>query len=159
MSNDYSIRPASPGDLDALLALEQSCFSGDRLSRRSFRRWLVGGHGILSVVDDVAGGLAGYVLLSLRRNSKTGRFYSLAVAPAYRGRGIARELLGSAERAGAARGLEAVRLEVDVNNTGAIRLYESLGYARVGSRPGYYENGADALLMKKRLAPAAQAAK
>src|SRR5690606_41789306 len=31
---------ATLADLDALVELEQRCFTGDRLSRRSFRRWL-----------------------------------------------------------------------------------------------------------------------
>ncbi len=153
MNNDWPIRPATIEDLDALVALEQQCFSGDRLSRRSFRRWLVGGQGILLVAESGKGELAGYVLLLLRRDSKVGRFYSLAVAASFRGRGIASQLLGAVEQTCIDRGLEEVRLEVDVSNTGAIRLYEALGYVCYGSRAGYYESGADAVLMKKPLSP------
>ncbi|HAD44322.1 MAG TPA: ribosomal-protein-alanine acetyltransferase, partial [Alcanivorax sp.] len=40
MTAAFSFRPARPEDLDALVDLEQRCFDGDRLSRRSFRHWI-----------------------------------------------------------------------------------------------------------------------
>jgi ribosomal-protein-alanine N-acetyltransferase len=42
-------------------------------------------------------------------------------------------------------------LEVDVNNIPAITLYRKLGFESLSIRKKYYENGADALLMIKKI--------
>lgn len=47
-----------------------------------------------------------------------------------------------------------MRLEVDANNARAIARYRKAGYAAFGRRPGYYENGADALRFQKQLSTA-----
>ncbi len=41
-------------------------------------------------------------------------------------------------------------LEVAENNTPAIKLYEKLGFVKIGIRPKYYD-GVDAILMEKNL--------
>ncbi|MBD3920619.1 GNAT family N-acetyltransferase [Paenibacillus sp. PR3] len=53
---------------------------------------------------------------------------SIAVFPEYRGRGIAKALLASAEHAGAALGYGRIALNVEYGNDGAERLYRSIGY-------------------------------
>lgn len=53
---------------------------------------------------------------------------SIAVFPAYRGRGIAKALLAAAEEAGAALGYERIALNVEYGNDSAARLYTSIGY-------------------------------
>ena len=53
----------------------------------------------------------------------------LGVRPGWRGRGIARALLGASMRSFAEAGLDAAGLGVDTDSpTGAFRLYESMGY-------------------------------
>jgi ribosomal-protein-alanine N-acetyltransferase len=42
-------------------------------------------------------------------------------------------------------------LEVGVNNSSAISLYESLGYSIINTRKNYYGPGLDAHVMKKEL--------
>jgi ribosomal-protein-alanine N-acetyltransferase len=42
-------------------------------------------------------------------------------------------------------------LEVGVNNTSAIALYESLGYSIINTRKNYYGHGLDAHVMRKEL--------
>jgi ribosomal-protein-alanine N-acetyltransferase len=42
-------------------------------------------------------------------------------------------------------------LEVGVNNTSAIGLYESLGYSIINTRKNYYGPGLDAHVMRKEL--------
>jgi len=80
---------------------------------------------------------------------------TLAVLPAERRRGVATALLGSALREAAARGADAVFLEVAADNHAARELYERQGFAVVGRRAAYYrhESGAyrDALVMRRAL--------
>ena len=67
----------------------------------------------------------------------------LGVLPAYRGQGLARDLLLSLP------GGESYFLEVRESNQAARRLYESIGFVELGRRPNYYQNPKeDAVLMK-----------
>ena len=69
----------------------------------------------------------------------SGEFYidTLAVLPEYRGRGIASELLRASIRRAEAIGKPAGLL-VDKENTRARRLYENIGFRKVGERPFCY---------------------
>lgn len=73
---------------------------------------------------------------------------TLAVATAWRKRGLGELLLWSMlKRAAAMRAFEAT-LEVRVSNHGAQRLYHKYGFEEVGRRRRYYQdNGEDALIM------------
>lgn len=74
---------------------------------------------------------------------------TLAVAPALRRRGVGRCLLHAALEALTAQGAGCCFLEVRLSNAPAIALYQSLGFAAVGRRPGFYRAPAeDALVMR-----------
>jgi ribosomal protein S18 acetylase RimI-like enzyme len=143
-----AIRPASPADLDALLAIEAASFPSDRLSRRSLRRFAAEGR--LRVADD-AGRPAGYALTLARRGGRSARLYSIAVAAEAAGRGIGRRLLADAEASARAAGMGEMRLEVRAADARARRFYTAAGYAPVAELPGYYADGADGLRLSKRL--------
>lgn len=144
-------RPAGPADLPALLRLEQS-FPGDRLSRRSLGRLLGCASAEVWVAAASAGVIAAAVVL-YRARSRRARLYSLAVAPAARGRGLATGLLRLAQAAAAARGCDVLALEVRRDNAAAIALYRKQGFADAGIRPGYYQDGQAALRLERRLRP------
>lgn len=145
------IRRARIGDLDALVALEQASFSGDRLSRRQWRRHLAGERAIVVVAVE-RGALLGAALAFVHADHDIARLYSLATAAAARGRGIGDRLVAAVEQAARRAGRKRLRLEVRADNAGAQRLYERRGYRRIGRRAGYYEDGADALRYEKTLA-------
>lgn len=150
MSHSLSIRRARAEDLDPLMAIEQVCFASDRLSRRSFLRFIrPGSHELLVIHDDRQ--VLGYVLLLYRAGTNLARLYSIAVTPAAQGRGLSRQLLNAAEQAAQQRRCVFMRLEVNVGNVAAIALYEQGGYKTIGSLKRYYDNGDDALRMEKRL--------
>ncbi|WP_048647759.1 ribosomal protein S18-alanine N-acetyltransferase [Nitratireductor soli] len=144
------IRPARPDDLDALLAIENTAFSGDRLSRRSLKT-LIGRQTAVALVatDDKA--VAGYAIVLLNRLNRVARLYSIAVAPDKTGRGIAGALLRAVEAEAGERRRVAVRLEVREDNRGAIALYEKNGYRRFARRENYYHDGMPALRYEKQL--------
>lgn len=144
------VRDARSADLDALLALEQASFDGDRLSPRQYRHHLRSASARLLIVEDGAR-LLGSAVLLFRRGTRVARLYSLAVDPAARGRGVGRRLLAAAERAARSRDCARIRLEVRADNLAAQALYETAGYRRCGQRKGYYADGADAWLYQKPL--------
>jgi [ribosomal protein S18]-alanine N-acetyltransferase len=144
-------RRANVDDLAMLVQLEEY-FPTDRLSRASFWRLLRHGHASVWVVeqDNV---LVGNAVMLYRRGTSLARLYSLVVHPEYQRRGIARALLAMAESEAGGRGCRVMQLEVRPDNVAAIRLYLTDGYTMTGTAGKYYEDGSDALRMRKRLGP------
>ena len=60
------------------------------------------------------------------------RLFALDVGEAFRGRGVGTALVNAVEAAAADRALTEVNLEVAIENEDAVRLYERLGYNRLG---------------------------
>lgn len=143
------IRRAQRQDIPALVALEQG-FAGDRLSARSFRRF-IGGDGADVWVYAENGIVLGNAVVLYRRGSSVARLYSLVVAAAARGRGLGRALLEWAEHQAAQRGGTELRLEVRPENAAAIALYRRAGYLDAGVIANFYEDGAPALRLQKAL--------
>ena len=93
----------------------------------------------------------GYVLIIYHPGTRLARVYSLAVAPHQRGTGIAKLLMSAGEQAATDAGRLYLRLEVSVDNTPAIKLYQTLGYQKFGIYRDYYEDHKDALRYQKRI--------
>jgi len=146
------IRPARLDDIPALSVLENACFNIDRLSERSFRHLLTRGHASLLVYAS-GDRLLGYSLTLFHQSTSMARLYSLAVAPDCRGKGIAGLLMAASEKDALAHGVVSMRLEVHVNNSGAIALYAKRGYREFALVEDYYEDHAAAVRMEKPLAP------
>ncbi|QIK36777.1 GNAT family N-acetyltransferase [Caldichromatium japonicum] len=146
------IRPATLVDLDALCHLETSCFASDRITRRQFRYLLTRGHAI-TLLAELDGEVAGYVLVLLNRATAVARLYSIAVAPEARGRGIGRALAAAAEQAALAADRAYLRLEIRGDNLASQSLFEGAGYRRFGVLADYYEDHMEALRYEKALAP------
>lgn len=145
-----TIRDADMGDLQALIEIENSTFTSDNLSRRSFQRFIrPGAHDLL--VAQTEGTVVGYVLALYRDGTSLARLYSIAVSPQHQGKGIATQLIHAAEQAGRDEHCAFMRLEVNVNNQAAINIYKKLGYHDIGHIANYYEDGSDALRMEKRI--------
>jgi ribosomal-protein-alanine acetyltransferase len=144
------VRQALASDLAALIKVENSCFSHDKLSPRSLKRWLTAKHAILLVAEQNQQ-LVGYGLVWCHKGTRLARLYSLAVLPTLQGKGIAKTLLNALEAATAERGRIYLRLEVAVNNSAAIGLYERLGYRVFGQYSDYYDDHSDALRMQKNI--------
>jgi len=144
------IRPALLADLDQLVALEKTCFDTDQLSRRSFKHWITAEHRALLVAEQEKV-ISGYVLIIYHPGTRLARVYSLAVAPAQRGTGVAKLLMTAGEQAASDAGRLYLRLEVSVDNTPAIKLYQTLGYQKFGIYRDYYEDHKDALRYQKRI--------
>jgi ribosomal-protein-alanine N-acetyltransferase len=73
---------------------------------------------------------------------------TVGVIPAQRGKGIARQLMAMITDWATAQGSIAMMLEVKVDNSEAIGLYESLGYSKLNIRKDYFGAGLDALVMR-----------
>jgi ribosomal protein S18 acetylase RimI-like enzyme len=144
------LRDATPADIEDLISLETRSFDGDRLSRRSFRRFIGASSAALRVARE-RGSLVGYALLLFRPDSDRARLYSIAVDPRARGTGTGARLLKDAEATARRRGRARLGLEVRADNRAAIALYRQAHYEPKGAKEDYYADGATALLFEKRL--------
>ena len=97
--------------------------------------------------------LAGFIMSRMVRGEA--EVLSVAVAPAWRGRGVGRRLLEVHMRQLANLGIRAVFLEVGEDNAPARTLYRRMGFGEVGRREGYYADGPDpasaALVLRRDL--------
>lgn len=145
-----TFRRASPDDLDTLEQIENRCFEGDRLNRRSLRNWIKAPHGefIVAVKQDR---VVGYGLVWCHKGTRLARLYSLALLPEMRGSGTAARLMRELESATAGRGYLFMRLEVAKSNASAVALYRRSGYRVFGEYHDYYEDHSDALRMQKTI--------
>lgn len=143
-------RHAVSEDLDALVTLENRCFTEDRISRRSFRRFLDMPRDRLIVAVD-GEDLVGYCLVLMSAATRLARIYSIAVSPSQRGRNIGEQLVREAEAAAVEAGRIVMRLEVREDNAPAIRLYQRLGYRQFGTYRDYYEDHGTALRFERRI--------
>ena len=103
-----------------------------------------------ALVAEEDGQIAGYAFAVFGPDD--GDVANVAVAPAYRRRGIARALLCALEARAAEKGVGRLFLEVRVSNAPAMLLYLQSGYTGAHVRPRYYADGEDALVMVKQIA-------
>jgi ribosomal protein S18 acetylase RimI-like enzyme len=144
------VRVATPDDLPALVAIEERCFSADRISRRSMLRLIASASAIVLVLDE-GDAIAGYALFLTRAGSDGARLYSLAVEPSRSGKGVGAGLLEAAEGIVRRRGHARIHLEVREDNTPAITLYRRFGYRELHRIAHYYADGKAALKFEKSL--------
>jgi [ribosomal protein S18]-alanine N-acetyltransferase len=146
-----SIRPATPADLPALLALEAVAFgSEDRFSRRNIRH-LLGSPSAGILLCEVAGETAGSAILLFRSSSKIARLYSIATHPEHTRKGVGAELIAACQAESLRRGCDRLRLEVRARNLRAQTLYLNCGFRLLKAKKDYYANGETALVLERDL--------
>lgn len=99
---------------------------------------------LLVRVDGEAAGLGGVRDL----DTATAEVKTMYLDPAFRGRGLARRLLGELERIARERGCTAVRLDTSDYLTEAVGLYRSAGYREI---PAYNANPKASLWFERQL--------
>lgn len=135
------LSPVTMEDVPAVIALETA---------NQPRPWTEGvlrdeleadGRTYLKAESDVVVGFGGVMV-----TGEEAHITNLLVAPEHRRHGIGRSLLVRLVESAILSGARSLTLEVRSRNVAAITLYESLGLAPVGVRPGYFDDD-DALIM------------
>ena len=138
-------------DLSAVLAIERGA-NAFPWSGGVFADCLRAGHAC--TVLERAGVVDGFGILEIR--GAESRVLNLCVRRPVQGQGLGRLLLESMLDLARRRGADTLTLEVRTTNRTARRLYESMGFHEVGTRPGYYpaaRGREDALILARSLDP------
>lgn len=143
-----TLRLATAGDLDAIMALERASFPTDAWSESTMAAELTGEHGHY-LVDEQEGRVVGYGGLRALRGGSDADIQTIALSPENRGRGRGRTLLRALIAEAVSRGARELFLEVRADNPVAEGLYRSEGFAELGRRPRYYQpDDVDAIVMR-----------
>lgn len=131
--------------LFALAQIEKVCF-GAPWSEDGLREELENPNAFFFVAEDTDGTVCGYIGCQIVIDE--GYITNVAVAPAYRRKGVAKQLVQALLQCGIDKKLAFITLEARVSNAPAIALYEQSGFVSVGIRKIYYAAPReDALLM------------
>jgi ribosomal-protein-alanine N-acetyltransferase len=137
-------------DIDQILEIERSSFNhNDAYSLSDFERWYHYNPD-LCIVAEVNGRIAGYVISRILPG--IGDLASLAINPGYRRRGIGTALLNAIEQRVKEYGVNEINLEVRKTNLTGLAFWQNMGFVPFGTLPGFYEDGEDAIRMRKILA-------
>lgn len=137
--NSHPIRVADRTDapqLAALIALLGHATSSERIERM-WDEWSAGGNAALVAVgpeNALIGAITTHQMLVLHRPLPVGRITSLIVKDGWRGAGIGRTLVASAENLLRERGCGLVEITSHFRFPQAHAFYEHLGYTRTSFR-------------------------
>jgi ribosomal protein S18 acetylase RimI-like enzyme len=132
---NVTIRPARDADLKLLAHWNTSI---DRVVEPTLRRQNAGKAVVLLALVEpwpVGHLLVDFVALA---SENAAHLWHMGVHDSVISRGIGSQLIATAERMSAERGLRNSALEVETTNTDALRLYQRLGYAIVGERDEFW---------------------
>ena len=147
-----TVRPATPGDVPAIAALEEANLGLDAWSFGLVEEGVKGAlPTIRYLVAEVDGEVVGHAVASIVAD--IAELQRIAVDPAHRRHGLATALLDAVLVAATSEGADRLLLEVRENNAGAIGFYAAHDFAEIDRRPRYYRDGATAVVMLRELSP------
>jgi len=146
----YEIDIINASDLDEIVAIENISFPSP-WPRRIFEREIEAQNSYKRVIR-FTGSIVAYIVTWTIYDEV--HILNVAVHPDFRNIGLGEMLLRDCLEYSYMRGLKLAVLEVRTSNTGAIRLYEKLGFKTLRIRKKYYsDTGEDAYVMMFELEP------
>lgn len=151
MAGKLTLREGHPGDIESLVDLQRRAPGAAPWSESDYESLLSDAGGLCLLAEDLVWTrVAGFLLGRITADEM--EVLNLAVAPAYRRRGVARRLLGEALGRGYARGARQCWLEVRASNQMALAFYQALNFSEAYRRRQYYCNPVeDAVVCQRRL--------
>ena len=146
-----SYRSAIQLDLPVLVSMERVLFADSPWTTGQFKEAFQGVPTIrhFLVATNEQDQIVGYAAVLVVAPGVEADVLTVAVLPEYARQGIATHFMGELEKWSEEKQASAMMLEVGVENSGAIALYEKLGYQTIATRKSYYGQGLDAFVMRK----------
>ena len=146
------VRPAAPGDVAAVAALEAENLGADAWSEGLVAEGVSGRIPTVHyLVAEVDGAVVGHAVASIVVD--VAELQRIAVTAAHRRTGLASELLAAVVALAVEGGAESLLLEVREDNAGALAFYAERGFTEIARRRRYYNDGATAAVLRKSLGP------
>lgn len=142
----WNLQPMHEDVLPQVLDIEQRAYPFP-WTEGIFRDCLKVGYSAWTVVSP-EGEVLAYAVMSMAVGEA--HVLNLCVEPAYHQQGLGRFLLAHMKDLAHAAGMDLMLLEVRKSNTAAIKLYQDMGFNKLGVRKAYYparEGSEDALLL------------
>lgn len=141
------IRLIEPDDISQVIAIENMSFKDPYPV--DIITFLYEKHRDTFLVAEQGSTILGYIagIISWRE----GHIVSLAILPTWRRKGIASQLVEELSQTFRRYGKKRVKLEVRTSNKAAVALYQKQGFVKQKIVKNYYQNGEDAVMMKKWL--------
>lgn len=146
----FVLRPMTLDDLPEVMRVERETFPHDAWSEGMLRGELDDQprtrHYVVALMDGEIVGYAGLLAAGDQADVQT-----IAVLAGRRRAGIGGAMLTELLAEAVRRKARSVFLEVRADNPDARAVYDRFGFERIGVRRHYYEDGTDAIMMKKDL--------
>jgi ribosomal-protein-alanine N-acetyltransferase len=149
---ELRIRRMVEADLDRVMEIAEGLKDAPHWAREAYWKAIDPEAGLkrIALVAAGKGDLAGFAVASLLR--PTAELETIAVAPEWQRKGVARWLFTALIEVLSAAGVQDVHLEVRGSNDAALGLYRALGFRESGRRHRYYADPVeDAVLLRMRL--------
>ncbi|MBI4403304.1 MAG: GNAT family N-acetyltransferase [Deltaproteobacteria bacterium] len=140
-----TIQPLLPATIDDIVRIEKSSFS-KAWTREDYLFFLNHACGVSFGVFNSHGQLCSFIISLLVQGHMD--IISLATHPQYRRQGLAKLLLSHIEKCP---GVRKIFLEVEMDNSPALSLYQQTGFSISGVRKRYYGGQKDAYAMMKAM--------
>jgi ribosomal-protein-alanine N-acetyltransferase len=146
-----SYRSAIQLDLPVLVSMERVLFADSPWTTGQFKEEFKGvpNSRFFMVATNDQDQIVGYAAVLVVAPGVEADVLTVAVLPEFARRGIATHFMNELEKWSLSKQASAMMLEVGTENTGAIALYEKLGYQTIATRKNYYGQGLDAFVMRK----------
>ena len=138
-----NFRAAIQLDLPVLVSMERALFADSPWSMGQFKEEFKGvpNSRYFLVATNDADQIVGYAAVLVVAPGVEADVLTVAVLPEYGRQGIATHFMNELEKWSKGKQALAMMLEVGVENSGAIALYEKLGYQTIATRKNYYGPG------------------
>ncbi|WP_442937700.1 ribosomal protein S18-alanine N-acetyltransferase [Nonomuraea sp. SBT364] len=144
------LRQMTEADLPAVMAIERATFPHDAWSEGMMRGELADQprtrHYVVALVGEEIVAYAGLAVAADQADVQT-----IAVLGTHRGTGIGGAMLSALLQEAGRRGAREIFLEVREDNPVARGVYTHFGFEEIGTRRRYYDDGTDAIMMRRKL--------
>jgi ribosomal-protein-alanine N-acetyltransferase len=149
--NRVHVRPATPADLPALVALERAAPTAAHWSEADYQQLFAAERVTIVIEEDH---LQGFIVA--RRLGPEWEVENIVIAGGAQSRGLGTRLVQELLELAQTQGAQAVFLEVRESNRAARALYSKMGFTESGRRKSYYRNPDEDALVYKKLLPQAR---
>ena len=139
------IREFKRPDIKRILEIEMKSFKDPYPASIILDIYNLGAGFLVAQQDNI---VVGYIIFWIRYEDE-GHIISIAVDKKYKRKGVGAELVNYAVDIFKKCNVREIKLEVRVGNAGARKFYTKLGFKESKICEGYYEDGEDAVIMKK----------